>query len=195
LIDQGKVRAIGCSNETSWGVMKSLWAAEKHGTARYVSVQNNFSLINRRCESELAQVCRRESVSLLPYSPLGGGVLTGKDKGGAPLGSRFYEYIHHGQPRQKMMAARFVNPRTVETAERVAMIARDLDISAATLAVAWSKQHDFVASTIIGATSIAQLNESLLAADFVLDAETLKRIDQIDIDIPNAMTEDGLRRL
>jgi aryl-alcohol dehydrogenase-like predicted oxidoreductase len=94
-----------------------------------------------------------------------------------------------------MMAARFVNPRTVETAERVATIARDLDISAATLAVAWSKQHDFVASTIIGATSIAQLNESLLAADFVLDAETLKRIDQIDIDIPNAMTEDGLRRL
>lgn len=195
LIDQGKVRAIGCSNETSWGLMKSLWSAEKHGTARYVTVQNNFSLINRRCESELAQVCRRESVSLLPYSPLGGGVLTGKYKTGAPLGSRFYDYIHNGQPRQKMMAARFVNPRTVETAERVGAIAKDLGISAITLAVAWSKQHDFVASTIVGATSVTQLNESLLAADVVLDSETLKRIDQIDIDIPNPMTEDGLRRL
>lgn len=195
LIDQGKVRAIGCSNETSWGLMKSLWAAEKYGTARYVTVQNNFSLINRRCESELAQVCRRESVSLLPYSPLGGGVLSGKYKMGAPQGSRFHEYIHHGQPRQKMMAARFVNPRTVETAERVAAIAKDLGVSPVTLAIAWSKQHDFVASTIVGATSVAQLNESLLASDMMLDEETLRRIDQIDVDIPNAMTEDGLRRL
>jgi len=195
LIDQGKVRAIGCSNETSWGLMKSLWSAEKHGTARYVTVQNNFSLINRRCESELAQVCRRESISLLPYSPLGGGVLSGKYQAGAPLGSRFYEYIHHGAPRQKAMAARFVNQRTVETARRVGGIAADLGISAVTLSVAWSKQHDFVASTIIGATTVAQLNESLEAADLVLDKETLQRIDQIDIDIPNPMTEDGLRRL
>jgi aryl-alcohol dehydrogenase-like predicted oxidoreductase len=83
----------------------------------------------------------------------------------------------------------------VETAERVAAIAKDLGVSPVTLAVAWSKQHDFVASTIVGATSVAQLNESLLAADMILDEETLKRIDQIDIDIPNAMTEDGLRRL
>lgn len=195
LIDQGKVRAIGCSNETSWGLMKSLWAAEKYSTARFVTVQNNFSLINRRCENELAQVCRRESVSLLPYSPLGGGVLSGKYRTGAPQGSRFYDYIHHGQPRQKMMAARFVNSRTIETAERVAAIARDLGIPPVTLAVAWSKQHDFVASTIIGATSVTQLNESLLAADLVLDAETLQRLDQIEVDIPNAMTEDGLRRL
>jgi aryl-alcohol dehydrogenase-like predicted oxidoreductase len=76
LIDQGKIRAWGSSNETCWGVMKNLWEAEKHGLARMASVQNNFSLINRRCESELAQVCRQENVSLLPYSPLGGGVLT-----------------------------------------------------------------------------------------------------------------------
>jgi aryl-alcohol dehydrogenase-like predicted oxidoreductase len=195
LIEQGKVRAIGCSNETSWGLMKSLWAAEKHGTARYVTVQNNFSLINRRCESELAQVCRRESVSLLPYSPLGGGVLTGKYKGGAPQGSRFYDYINFGQPRQKAMAARFVNARTVETAERVQAIAAEIGLSAATLAVAWSKQHNFVASTIVGATTVEQLEESLKAADVVLDAETLKKIDQLDVDIPNPMTEDGLRRL
>ncbi|MCA9047436.1 MAG: aldo/keto reductase, partial [Planctomycetaceae bacterium] len=68
LVKQGKVRVLGCSNETCWGMMKSLWTAEKHSLCRYDTVQNNFSLINRRCESELAQVCRREQVSLLPYS-------------------------------------------------------------------------------------------------------------------------------
>jgi aryl-alcohol dehydrogenase-like predicted oxidoreductase len=192
---EGKVRAIGCSNETCWGLMKSLWQAEKHEVARYDTVQNNFSLINRRCESELAQVCRREGVSLLPYSPLGGGVLTGKYNAGNPAGGRFTEYLEGDGERQKQMAQRFVNPRTLETARRLQPIAQRLGLSLAALALAWSKQHDFVASTIVGATSVAQLRESLPAADCQLDAETLAEIDQIDVDIPNPMTEDGLRRL
>ncbi|QDV14574.1 L-glyceraldehyde 3-phosphate reductase [Rosistilla oblonga] len=191
----GKIRAIGCSNETSWGVMKSLWQAEKHGTMRYDTVQNNFSLINRRCESELAQVCRQESVGLLPYSPLGGGVLTGKYNDQNPIGGRFTEYLENGEPRQQRMARRFVNERTIETTRRLKVIADEIGVSLATLAVAWSKQHDFVASTIIGATSVDQLNESLPAADLVLDAQTMERIDAIDAEIPNPMTEDGLRRL
>jgi aryl-alcohol dehydrogenase-like predicted oxidoreductase len=196
LVRQGKVRAIGCSNETCWGVMKNLQAAEKHGLARYDSVQNNFSLINRRCESELAQVCRMEGVSLLPYSPLGGGVLTGKYNGGQmPRGARFTVYMMNGGPRQKRMAARFVNERTLETTKRLKAIAKDLGMSVTTLAVAWSKQHDFVASTIIGATSVAQVKESLAAASVVLDAATLQRINDIDEAIPTPMTEDGLRRL
>ena len=196
LIQQGKVRAIGASNETCWGLMKNLWAAETHGLARMDTVQNNFSLINRRCESELAQVCRKEGVSLLPYSPLGGGVLTGKyNDGKLPEGGRFTDYINNGGPRQKRMAARFVNERSLETTARLAVIAQDLGISVTTLSVAWSKQHDFVASTIIGATTVAQLEESLKAADLVLDAATLARIDEIDAEIPCAMTEDGLRRL
>jgi aryl-alcohol dehydrogenase-like predicted oxidoreductase len=196
LIDQGKIRAWGSSNETCWGVMKNLWEAEKNGLARMASVQNNFSLINRRCESELAQVCRKENVSLLPYSPLGGGVLCGKyNEGARPVGARFTDYLQNGGPRQKRMANRFVNERTLETTARLKVIADDLGMSVTTLAVAWSKQHDFVASTIIGATTVAQLEESLLAAEVVLDAETLHRIDEIDEAIPNPMTEDGLRRL
>jgi len=176
--------------------MKSLWEAERHGTARYDTVQNNFSLINRRCESELAQVCRRENVSLLPYSPLGGGVLTGKYESGAlPEGARFSEYLRSGGERQKRMAVRFVNDRTLETARRLGEIAEDLGISVTTLAVAWSKQHDFVASTLIGVSHIDQLDACLDAAGVVLDAQTLERIDRIDADIPNPMTEDGLRRL
>lgn len=195
LVKQGKVRAIGASNETCWGLMKNLWASEKHALARFDSVQNNFSLINRRCESELAQVCRREEVSLLPYSPLGGGVLTGKyNEGALPDGARFSDYLVSGGPRQQRMARRFVNARTLETVKRLQDIARDLGISVTTLAVAWSKQHDFVASTIIGATTVAQLEESLQAAELTLDAETLRRIDEIDEAIPNPMSEDGLRR-
>jgi len=196
LVQEGKVRAIGCSNETSWGLMKNLWAAEKHGLARFDSVQNNFSLINRRCENELAQVCRMEGVSLLPYSPLGGGVLTGKYRNGAlPAGARFSDYLIGGGERQQRMARRFVNERSLETAARLQGIAADLGVSLAALALAWSRQHDFVASTIFGATSVAQLEENLRAADLILDAETLRRIDAIEVEIPNPMTEDGLRRL
>lgn len=196
LVKQGKVRAIGSSNETCWGLMKNLWAAEKHHLQRFDTVQNNFSLINRRCESELAQVCRQEGVSLLPYSPLGGGVLCGKYNDGAlPKGARFTDYLENGGERQKRMARRFVNERSLETTKRLQKIAADLGMSVTTLAVAWSKQHDFVASTIIGATTVVQVEESLKAADVVLDAETLRRIDDIDVEIPTPMTEDGLRRL
>ncbi|MCA9126796.1 MAG: aldo/keto reductase [Planctomycetales bacterium] len=194
-IEAGKVRAIGCSNETSWGLMKSLWSAEKHGVRRYDSIQNNFSLINRRCESELAQVCRRERVSLLPYSPLGGGVLTGKYNDQLPQGGRFTDYIQNGGERQKMMAARFVNERTLEVSRRVCSIARDVGVTPTALSVAWSRQHDFIASTIIGATSVEQLQESLAAIDLILNEETMKRLDDIDVEIPCALREDGLRRL
>ncbi|MBT6804955.1 MAG: aldo/keto reductase, partial [Verrucomicrobia bacterium] len=122
----GKIRVFGCSNETCWGVMKSLWTSELSGLERLETVQNNFSLINRRCESELAQVCRREQVSLLPYSPLAGGVLCGKYNNGAfPEGARFSHYMIHGKERQKNMARRFVNERTLAVVDRVQTIARD----------------------------------------------------------------------
>ncbi len=191
----GKVRVIGCSNETCWGVMKSLSAANEYGVDRYQTVQNNFSLINRRCESELAQVCRKEQISLLPYSPLGGGVLSGKYENGPPPGGRFTAYLQGDQERQLRMAERFVNPRTIETTRRLREIADELAVPLPALALAWSKQHDFVASTIVGATTVAQLEESLPAADLILNEEVLALIDAIDFEIPNPMTEDGLRRL
>ena len=194
LIEQGKIRVIGSSNETCWGMMKSLQASENFGLARYDTVQNNFSLINRRCESELAQVCRKESVSLLPYSPLGGGVLTGKYNDGAPANGRFAAYLNGGE-RQQRMAQRFVNERSIETTRRLQEIAGSLGVTVATLSLAWSKQHDFVASTIVGATSVAQLEEVLPAAELILDSETLAQIDAIDEAIPTPMKEDGLRRL
>lgn len=195
LRQSGKVRVIGCSNETCWGVMKSLWTADVTGLDRYETVQNNFSLINRRCESELAQVLRREKLSLLPYSPLGGGVLTGKYQNGPPPGARFTDYLTGGAERQLRMAQRFVNPRSLDMTARLMKIASDIGTTVTALSLAWSRQHDFVASTIFGATSVQQLDEALEAADLILDAETLARIDQIDVELPTPMAEDGLRRL
>lgn len=179
LVRSGKVRILGCSNESTWGLMKSLWTAELHGTARYETIQNNFSLNNRRFEDELATACRREQVSLIPYSPLAGGVLSGKySNGQLPEGARFTMY-QQGEKRQRFMAQRFVNDKALESAERYGQIAADIGLSPVTLATAWSKQHDFVASTIVGATSAEQMPDILAAADVTLDADTLGRIDAV----------------
>ena len=183
LIKAGKIRVIGCSNETSWGLTKSVAVAEKLGVARFHTIQNNFSLINRRFEDELAQVCRQEGVSLIPYSPLAGGVLSGKYQGGAtPDGARFSNYLKIGG-RQGAMATRFVNEKSLAATERLIAIAKDQDMSLVTLATAWSKQHAFVASTIVGATHTDQVAEILAAADVTLTDETLKQISQASKDI------------
>lgn len=182
LVSAGKVRVIGCSNETAWGLTKSLWEAELHGLPRYETIQNNFSLNHRRFEDELKQVCQQEDVSLLPYSPLGGGVLSGKYNDGFPDGARFTTYRNEGS-RQQVMVNRFANERAIESTRRFCAIAADLGMSPVTLAVAWSKQHDFVASTIVGATQVEQLDDILAAADVVLSEETLKRIDAVSREI------------
>jgi aryl-alcohol dehydrogenase-like predicted oxidoreductase len=183
LVRAGKVRITGCSNETSWGLMKSIQAAEKLGTARYQTIQNNFSLNNRRFEDELAQVCRMEGVSLIPYSPIGGGVLAGKYQGGArPDGARFSRYLEIGG-RQAAMAQRFVNDKSLASTERFAAIAAEAGMSPVTMAVAWSKQHDFVASTIVGVTTEQQLPEILAAADMVLPDDVMKAINKVSKEI------------
>lgn len=182
-IRAGKIRAIGCSNETSWGLMKSLEASERLGVARYCTIQNNFSMNNRRFEDELAQVCEKEGVSLIPYSPLAGGALSGKYNDGAtPEGARFSSYLKMGG-RQKKMAERFVNPKSEESTKRYMEIAAELGVSPVTLATAWSKQHDFVASTIVGATHTDQLADIFAAADLELDRDMMKRIYKISREI------------
>jgi len=183
LVRAGKVRILGCSNETSWGLTKSLWASDLHGLPRFDTIQNNFSLNNRRFEDELAQVCRQEQVSLIPYSPLAGGVLSGKYNDGAlPEGARFTFYLT-GEERQRKMAARFVNERAIESTRRFQAIAADAGIPVVTLAVAWSKQHNFVASTIVGATAAAQMPDILAAAEITLEPAILARIDQVSREI------------
>jgi aryl-alcohol dehydrogenase-like predicted oxidoreductase len=183
LIAEGKVRVIGCSNETTWGLMHSLAVSEREGLARYDTIQNNFSLNNRRFEDDLAQACRQEGVSLIPYSPLAGGVLSGKYNGGArPEGARFSNYLKIGG-RQAAMAQRFVNDKTLASTERFGAIAAEIGVSLVTLATAWSKQHDFVASTIVGATHEDQLPDIFAAGDLVLTKETLAQIDAVTKEI------------
>jgi len=178
-VQAGKVRYVGCSNETAYGLTKSLWASDSRGLTRYETIQNNFSLLNRRFEDELANVCRREKVSLLPYSPIAGGVLSGKYQGGAfPEGARFSRY-RGNDPRQQVMTRRFVNPKTLGATERFAKIAAEAGLAPVTLAVAWSLAHDFVGSTIIGATRVDQLDDSLRAADVTLSREVLAACDAV----------------
>lgn len=187
LVSSGKVRVLGCSNETSWGLTKSLWTSDMHGIARYETIQNNFSLNNRRFEDELAQVCRKEQVSLIPYSPIAGGVLSGKyNDGQRPAGARFSNYLS-GEKRQQQMALRFVNEKSLLSTERFQAIAAEIDMSVTTLAVAWSKQHDFVASTIVGATVPEQMDEILAAANVQLSAETMAKIDKVSAEIKYPM--------
>ena len=178
-VQAGKIRYVGCSNESAYGLTRSLWASDRTGVVRYETIQNNFSLLNRRCEDELANVCRREKVSLLPYSPLAGGVLSGKYNGGAfPDGARFSAY-RRDVARGAAMAKRFVNEKTLGSTERFEKIAAAAGMSVVTLAIAWSLAHDFVGSTIIGATRVDQLDDSLKAADVTLSADVLKACDAV----------------
>jgi aryl-alcohol dehydrogenase-like predicted oxidoreductase len=187
LVRAGKVRVIGCSNESAWGLMKSLAVSEAQGFARYATIQNNFSLNNRRFEDALAEVCRHEGVSLIPYSPLGGGALSGKYNGGArPEGARFSRYLELGG-RQAVMARRYVNDKTLASTERFVAIAAAAGIAPVTLATAWSKQHDFVASTIVGATSSDQLADIFAAGDLVLSDEVMAACDAVTKEIPYPM--------
>lgn len=183
LVKAGKVRIVGCSNETTWGLMKSIAASERHGAVRHQTIQNNFSLNNRRFEDELAAACRHEGVSLIPYSPIGAGVLAGKYNDGArPDNARFTKYLAMGG-RQAAMARRFVNDKTIESTKRYMAIAAEAGLSPVTMAVAWSKQHDFVASTIVGVTREDQMAEILAAADMVLADDVMKAIDQVSKEI------------
>jgi len=183
LIDAGKIRYVGCSNETAYGLTKSLWSSDRSGSARYETIQNNFSLLNRRFEDELAEVCRRESVSLLPYSPLAGGVLSGKYQDGAqPKGARFSVYAG-GSKRSQAMSRRFVNERTLSSTARFTRIAADAGMPVSTLAVAWSLAHDFVGSTIIGATAPEQLTDTLAAADMTLSKDVLDACNEVSREI------------
>jgi aryl-alcohol dehydrogenase-like predicted oxidoreductase len=187
LVREGKIRISGCSNETSWGLMKSLAASERLGVARYQTIQNNFSMNNRRFEDELAQVCRKEGVSLIPYSPIAGGVLSGKyNDGGRPEGARFTRYLGM-EGRQAAMGKRFVNDRSLDSTARFMAIAAEAGLDPVTMAVAWSKQHDFVASTIVGVSGFDQLAPILAAADLELDADTMKAIHKVTKEIPYPM--------
>ena len=178
LVQAGKVRAIGLSNETPYGVHEFVRLAEQHGLPRVATVQNPYCLINRSYENALDETCHRLGVSLLAYSPLGFGLLTGKyDQSGiegpsAPQGARIASYASVRQQR-------WGRPEALAAARRYNQLAREHGMSPTRMALAFCYTQWRVASTIIGVTSMAQLDENLDAWGTTLSSELLAAIDAI----------------
>lgn len=171
LVTAGKVRHIGLSNETAWGVHSFLKAAEKGGGPRIASVQNAYHLLNRTYEIGLAEFATREDVGLLAYSPLAQGFLTGKYLDGArPAGAR-NTLFDRGQRYQK--------PGTEEAIKAYMGLAAELGLTPVQLALAFVTSRPFVTSNIIGATSMAQLEENLATLDIAITPEIEDRVDAI----------------
>ena len=183
LVREGKVRYIGTSNDTAYGTTKALMTSQFKGYARFESIQNNFSLLNRRFLDELSTLCQKEQISLLPYSPLGGGVLSGKYNQAQEAQGRFATYLKSPNQRQRLMAQRFMNDKTLASTQKYLKIAADAGLHPVTLATAWSKQFDFVASTIIGTTDAGQLDASLAAMNLTLSDEILRACDKVHAEI------------
>lgn len=188
LVREGKVRYIGTSNDTAYGLTKANETSKRLHIARFESIQNNFSVLNPRFFDELAHVCEKEQISLLPYSPLAGGVLSGKyNQANPPKEARFSTYFAHENIRQRQMAERFAGKRPLRATQIFLGIAQKYNIKPVTLAVMWSKHFSFVASTIIGATKLEQLDDSLMAMDKNLSEEVVQEIRAIYDEVPYPM--------
>ncbi|NLO17827.1 MAG: aldo/keto reductase [Arcobacter butzleri] len=184
LIKEGKVRYIGTSNDSAYGLTKATIVSKYEKLSRFESIQNNFSLNNPRFLDELAHICKQEKISLLPYSPIAGGVLSGKYNNKIlDSSARYAWYLNNSDKRVQSQALRFVNEKSLKTTQEYMRLAKEYNLSPVTLAVAWSMSFDFVASTIIGARKVEQLDDSLKALDVVLNKEILKEIEEIQSDI------------
>ncbi|NHN87291.1 aldo/keto reductase [Acetobacter conturbans] len=170
LVAEGKIRHVGLSNETPWGVAKCL-EVSRTGAPRVVSIQNAYNLINRTFELGLAEMAIREKVGLLAYSPLAQGYLTGKYLDGArPPGART-TLFNRGQ--------RYEKPGVDEAIRAYLALAQDIGVDPVQLAVAFVTSRCFVTSNIIGATSIAQLETILGSVDVAFTPELEARINTI----------------
>ena len=170
-VKAGKIRYIGLSNETPWGVMQFLYYAELAGLPRIVSVQNPYSLLNRTYEVGLAEVSWREQVGLLAYSPLGFGVLSGKYLDGAqPDGARLSLFPDY---------TRYSNPAAVAATEAYVALARKHGLEPSQMALAYVNGRPFLTSTIIGATTMEQLRSNVDSINLHLSDEVLSAIEEI----------------
>lgn len=171
LVKAGKIRHFGLSNESSWGVMRYIAESDKGVGPRVATLQNAYNLVNRTFEVSLAEVCDREEVSLLAYSPLAQGYLTGKyDHGARPEGSRS-ALFNRGQ--------RYETPNAAAVQLEYNALARSFGMEPALFANAYVTSRPFVASNIIGATSLAQLDMALDSADIAWTQEMQDAVDAL----------------
>jgi aryl-alcohol dehydrogenase-like predicted oxidoreductase len=171
LVTEGKIRHIGLSNETAWGVSKFLRVSEAGGGPRIASIQNAYHLINRTYEIGLAEMGMREEVGLLAYSPLAQGYLTGKyQRGVRPAGART-TLFNRGQ--------RYEKPGVEEAIDAYLKLAKEFGLDPTQMALAFVTSRKFVASNIIGATTMEQLKTDIDSIDVGITPELLQRIDAL----------------
>ncbi|WP_110457317.1 NADP(H)-dependent aldo-keto reductase [Shewanella algidipiscicola] len=172
LISAGKIRYIGVSNETPWGLMKYLQLAEKHGLPRIISVQNPYNLLNRSFEVGMAEIAHREELPLLAYSPLAFGALSGKYLDGQwPEGARMTLF--------KRFARYNGTPLALEATQAYVELAREFNLSPAQMALAFVNSRKFVGSNIIGATNLEQLKENIDSLNVTLSEPLLARLNEL----------------
>jgi aryl-alcohol dehydrogenase-like predicted oxidoreductase len=173
LVREGKIRHYGISNETPWGTMQYLWAAERMGLPRTVSIQNVYNLLSRIFEHGLSEIAQREGVGLLAYSPLAQGYLTGKYQQGAlPPGSRKQLFNR---------LQRYETPNAAPAIDAYLDVARRNDLDPAQMAIAFVLSRPFVTAAIVGATTLAQLKIDIDAKDIRLTKEIEREIDDINV--------------
>jgi aryl-alcohol dehydrogenase-like predicted oxidoreductase len=178
MIKAGKIRYYGLSNETAWGVCEFRRVAKDLGVPGPVTLQNSYSLLSRNVDNDLAEALYRENMSLLAYSPLAAGILSGKYMGGAkPDGARFTLFDSLG--------IRFRKPMVSEAVDAYASLAKRRGLTLVQLALGYVASRWFLGASIIGATSMPQLKEDIAAAQFTLDAQTLDDIREIQLRYPN----------
>lgn len=177
LVKAGKIRYIGVSNETPWGVSRFLAAARELGLERIVSIQNPYSLLNRTYEVGLSEFTHRDGVGLLAYSPLAFGWLSGKYEGGArPAGARITLFERF---------TRYTRPQAVAATSAYVALALKHGLTPASMALAFVNRQPFVTSNLVGATSLEQLRENIASVNVMLDDEVLQGIAAIHELYPN----------
>jgi aryl-alcohol dehydrogenase-like predicted oxidoreductase len=177
LVEAGKIRAVGLSNDTPWGVMKCLELADRLDLPRVASVQNPYNLLNRTFEVGLAEIAHREDVGLLAYSPLGFGVLSGK-------------YLNNNRPAEARLTlferfSRYTSAEAESATQAYVSLAHKHGLDPAQMALAFVNTRSFLTSNIIGATTMEQLESNLASESLKLDDEVLDAIDAIHHQMPN----------
>ena len=172
-VRSGKVRYVGCSNYSAWQLMKANGLARELGTVRYDCLQPQYSLVCRSIEREHLPLCREEGIGVIPWSPLGGGMLTGKFRKGAPPPAGTRAAV---DPNNR---ERFAAERNLEIAEAVIAVAKRIGRTPGQVALAWVVQQPGVTAPIFGARTLEQLEDNLGAADLALDGEALRALDAV----------------
>ena len=171
-VDKGLIRYLGLSNETPWGVMKFISVAKEFNLPRVVSIQNPYSLLNRSFEAGLSEIAINEEVGLLPYSPLAGGVLSGKYLNGKkPENARMTLF--------ERMRGRYSNQHAENAVLEYQKIAVKYNLNLTQMAINFITKQNFVTSNIIGATSITQLEENINSIDCKLNEEVMDEIEKV----------------